>query len=478
MAKRKVRFFLLLLGLILLAAPMFAAGGQEKTTTGPKVVVTEGVKLRVAFVPGLTELPPIEDCLRAAAAELGAELEVSNYSFDELHDKLVIDYTGGNPVWDYVFVQSATRAEWFESGLIEPIGKFIEEHPELVNEELLAMDDWFQVSMDENTLDGVLTSLPLYVTGNALYYRTDILEHPEEKANFRAKYGYDLAPPDTYQQFRDVAEFFTRKAGQKLMGETLKADFYGASHSNKPINFMWFDFTNVLMAFGADNIYDPDTMRPTLNSPETIAAAQYYVDLVPFLPPGHLTMASGAATAMFAEGNVALQVEFFGRGALMSLNPENSKVSDKVAFKPDPSVPGKGRDHASIHSGNGLALYSLSRNIEAAYKVMELAFSPRIMRKVATEKYLPYGWIVPRPSLLKDPSITSLAPHLEAADQLLDSSKNYFFFLPTLPEYPQCMDIAGTALSKALAGEQDVVSAFNEAQKKMEDLFKKAGYMK
>jgi ABC-type glycerol-3-phosphate transport system substrate-binding protein len=163
---------------------------------------------------------------------------------------------------------------------------------------------------------------------------------------------------------------------------------------------------------------------------------------------------------------------------LMSLNPENSKVSDKVAFKVDPSVPGKGRDHASIHSGNGLALYSLSRNIEAAYKVMELAFSPRIMRKVATEKYLPYGWIVPRPSLLKDPSITSLAPHLEAADQLLDSSKNYFFFLPTLPEYPQCMDIAGTALSKALAGEQDVVSAFNEAQKKMEDLFKKAGYMK
>jgi multiple sugar transport system substrate-binding protein len=478
MAKRNVRLILLLIALtVLTAAPVFSAG-QSGAAATPGEVVTEGVKLRVAFVPGLTELPPIEDCLRAAAAELGAEIEVSNYSFDELHDKLVIDYTGGNPVWDYVFVQSATRAEWFESGLIEPIGTFIEEHPELVDEELLAMDDWFQVSMDENTLDGVLTSLPLYVTGNALFYRTDILEHPGEKANFKAKYGYDLAPPDTYQQFRDIAEFFTRKAGENLMGQPLKADFYGASHSNKPINFMWFDFTNVLMAFGADNIYNPDTMRPTLNSPESIAAAQYYVDLVPFLPPGHLTMASGAATAMFAEGNVALQVEFFGRGALMSLNPENSKVSDKVAFTVDPSVPGKGRDHASIHSGNGLALYSLSKNIEAAYKVMELAFSPRIMRKVATEKYLPYGWIVPRPSLLEDPAITSMAPHLKAAPKLLDSDENFFFFLPTLPEYPQCMDIAGNALSKALAGEQDVVSAFNEAQEQLEDLFRKAGYMK
>ena len=40
------------------------------------------------------------------------------------------------------------------------------------------------------------------------------------------------------------------------------------------------------------------------------------------------------------------------------------------------------------------------------------------------------------------------------------------------------MDIAGNALSKALAGEQDVVSAFNEAQGQLEDLFRKAGYMK
>jgi multiple sugar transport system substrate-binding protein len=468
---------LLAAGLILLSVQLFA-GSEEEAPAEKAEVVTEGVKLRVAFVPGLTELPPIEDCLRAAAQELGAELEVSNYSFDELHDKLVIDYTGGNQIWDYVFVQSATRAEWFKSGLIYPIGTYIDEHPERVDEGLLAMDDWFQVSMDENTLDGVLTSLPLYVTGTTLYYRTDIMDHPDEKAAFKARYGYELAPPETYDQFMYVAEFFTRSAGEKLAGVTLKADFYGASHSNKPINFMWFDFVNYLMAFGADNIYDPDSMRPTIDSPEAIAAARYYVDLVPYLPPGHLTMASGASTAMFAEGNVAMIIEFFGRGAVMALNPEKSKVSDKIAFTVNPSVPGMNRPHASIHSGNGLALYSLSKNMDAAYKVMELAFSPRIMKQVATEKYLPYGWICPRPSVLKDPSVTSMAPHLKiAGDELLDASQNYFFFLPTLPEYPQCMDIAGNALSRALAGEENVVAGFNKAQDELEELFRKAGYM-
>ncbi len=117
--------------------------------------------------------------------------------------------------------------------------------------------------------------------------------------------------------------------------------------------------------------------------------------------------------------------------------------------------------------------------MKAAYKVMELAFSPRIMKQVATEKFLPYGWIVPRPSVLKDPAITAKAAHLKiAGDELLDSSKNYFFFLPSLPEYPQCMDIAGNALSNALAGNVDIETGFKDAQKKLEKLFKKAGYMK
>jgi multiple sugar transport system substrate-binding protein len=475
---KRIVGLLLIVGLVVLAIPLFAAG--QKEAAAPKgEVVTQGVKLRIALVPGLTELPPLEDCLKAAAAELGAEIEVSNYSFDELHDKLVIDYTGGNQVWDYVFVQSATRAEWYASGLIYPISRYQKENPELVNKDVAAMDDWYKVSIDENTLNGELTSLPLYVTGNTMFYRKDLLENPGEKAAFKAKYGYELKVPDTYKEFYDVAQFFTRKAGQKLAGQTLKADFYGCSHSNKPINFMWFDFVNVLMAFGADNIFDPATMRPTFNSPDSIAAGEYYVSLVPFLPPGHLTMASGAATAMFAEGNVALQVEFFGRGLTMSVDPAKSKVADKVGFAPDPSVPGKNRPHATIHTGNGVALYSLSNNLPAAYKVLELAMSPRIVKKVFLEKYAPFGWVVPRPSVMRDPEVVARAPFLkQAAEDLLDPTRNYFFFLPSIPEYPQAMDIAGNALSKALAGEVAVRAAFNQAQKELEELFKKAGYIK
>ena len=71
--------------------------------------------------------------------------------------------------------------------------------------------------------------------------------------------------------------------GQTLAGNVLTADFYGTSHSDKPVGNLWHDFVNYLMAFGANDVFDPKTMRPTLNSPQSIAAGNFMVSLVPFI---------------------------------------------------------------------------------------------------------------------------------------------------------------------------------------------------
>ena len=41
-------------------------------------------------------------------------------------------------------------------------------------------------------------------------YRKDWFEDPAEKAAFKAKYGRELAVPETWEEFQDVAEFFQR----------------------------------------------------------------------------------------------------------------------------------------------------------------------------------------------------------------------------------------------------------------------------
>src|SRR5215207_6873175 len=44
---------------------------------------------------------------------------------------------------------------------------------------------------------------------NGWAYRKDLFEDPEEMADFEAAYGYPLAVPETWDQLRDIAEFFT-----------------------------------------------------------------------------------------------------------------------------------------------------------------------------------------------------------------------------------------------------------------------------
>ena len=47
--------------------------------------------------------------------------------------------------------------------------------------------------------------------GHIMYYRRDLFANPHHQTAFREKYGYALAVPKTWTQFRDVAEYFNGK---------------------------------------------------------------------------------------------------------------------------------------------------------------------------------------------------------------------------------------------------------------------------
>ena len=42
--------------------------------------------------------------------------------------------------------------------------------------------------------------MPVWTNSEILFYRTDLFGDPKEQADFRAKYGYDLAPPTDWVQ--------------------------------------------------------------------------------------------------------------------------------------------------------------------------------------------------------------------------------------------------------------------------------------
>ena len=68
--------------------------------------------------------------------------------------------------------------------------------------------------------DKKLYQLPDQQFANLYWFRYDWFTDPKIKAEFRAKYGYDLGVPVNWSAYEDIAEFFTGKEidGQKVYG--------------------------------------------------------------------------------------------------------------------------------------------------------------------------------------------------------------------------------------------------------------------
>ena len=80
-------------------------------------------------------------------------------------------------------------------------------------------------------------------------------------------------------------EFFTRKKGEKLTGETLESDFYGVVLEGiKGGTTLWTVLNAFVKNFGGD-IFDAEG-RPTVNRPENVAGVKFWADLWKFSPPG------------------------------------------------------------------------------------------------------------------------------------------------------------------------------------------------
>ena len=78
-----------------------------------------------------------------------------------------------------------------------------------------------------------------------------------------------------------------------------------------------------------------------MNSPEAVKALDHYLRLTKYMPPVVKTggMDIFKTDELFREGKVAMNIEWIGF-AESSINPETSKVADKVAFAQAPGLKG------------------------------------------------------------------------------------------------------------------------------------------
>jgi multiple sugar transport system substrate-binding protein len=402
---------------------------------------------------------------------MGIQLKPEYLPWDNVFQKALVDSKSGVRTWDYVYVYNTWVPGLSAAKAVIPIDDLMTTP---AAREAVQPQDFISLTTAGLEYNGKLWAMPMLAAPYMMGYRSDLFADPTEKKAFQAKYGYPLGVPQTYKQLMDTAQFFTRKAGQTLMGKPLDQDFYGLVMANKSGGFMFHRFEHILVAFGGDLVYDPKTMQPTVNSPQSIAAVKYYVALHRYMQPGTETVTGGGAERIMAAGRGAIAMDALDN--MLSVLPvaSLSKIVGKVSYAMLPSQ-AAGRPHANVADANGLAIYALTQHREDAFK-----FAAAVLNTTGTKQVMKeYPALIPmRRSVINDPEIRANYPNVFNSMSTFLNGKPYTAFIPPLKEWVQAQDIYEQGLSAAMSGQQSPEDAMNTAQGKVVELFKRQGYIK
>lgn len=203
-----------------------------------------------------------------------------------------------------------------------------------------------------------------------MLYRSDLLGDEKNKQEFKAKYGYDLAPPKTWPEFNQMAEFFTAK---------YSPDVYGAAMPRAKGLTLYY-YMGMLRNYGA-HFFDKATMKCTWNSDSAVKALTDLVNQRNFMPPGADAWGFTEAAAAFLRGAAVLEVTWPGAGRWVQnigtdIEAMNWVPKSAVAGKVGYAVPPGGAPELAV--GWVLTVASHSKNQEAAYLFVQWANSQKI----------------------------------------------------------------------------------------------------
>jgi multiple sugar transport system substrate-binding protein len=331
----------------------------------------------------LDETTPLQENLAKIVPdfekETGIKVEFELLNHFEVINKGQADFLSGRGHYDAVMMHGFQLGPMLASGTIRPIEEFLGNKS--LADPSLNVADFIQSPYKTTAFYGGKQYGFINWNYNQVYWaRSDLLNDPGEKAAFKAKYGYDLGPAKTLEQMRDIAEFFTRKKGEKLAGVTLESDFYGivleGVTGGTTFTTLWRDF---IKNYGGD-VVDAEG-RPSIDTPEAIKGIKAWAALWKFGPPGMAeyslldiptVMDNGIAAQTIAWSDFVLGVDQTGK----------SRLAGKFAYGPVPAAAGNEAHHYTEAEPSVTVLAKTSKHPEATFLFLQWLASKRVQDKL------------------------------------------------------------------------------------------------
>ena len=216
------------------------------------------------------------------AFEIGDMLNISQ--------RVMTDMLTKSAFFDLAQIHHTQLALFAEQAWTTPLSQFLDD-PRL-KDPSLNMGNFIEENMDFCCkYNGELLAAPWYYIPLFPVLRQDLIAHPEERAAFKAKYGYELPAPElvthmeSWQQWMDMAEFFTRKEGDNLAGKVLDRNVYGIGMPFQRHLAAASVFWTFLTANGGQ-IIDADGKATIGEGTAAVDALKYMLEMTKYAPPG------------------------------------------------------------------------------------------------------------------------------------------------------------------------------------------------
>jgi multiple sugar transport system substrate-binding protein len=377
----------------------------------------------------------------AIKQKYGVEMNQIGLPFVGQYEKLVSELTARSSAYDVLVFPPYFLGDFVALGFLREL----DQYKSLIDPQLA---DYLPVYRDPVIKrDGKLYALMYDGDNLQVIYRADLFNDAAEQKNFKAKYGWDLAAPKTWDQFMQIAEFFTRPP-----------NLYGtAFYAQRGFCYAWF--INIFAGMGGR--WFSDDMKPGINSEAGVKALEMLVKQKQYSPPNILQIGYPELNDAFLNGSTAMVVQWNDLPLKVD-DPKMSKVVGKGGVAPIPV-------RTYMPYSRVMAVSAFSKNPEDAYRVAAYMQLPDVTVTYVYDSNCgqdPY-----RVSSLKWEAATknhqggpALAPDLAKVyvETIKEGLKNGYPEL-SIPGAPRYLDILDLYVSQALAGSLPPKAALDAA---------------
>jgi len=379
---------------------------------------------------------------------------------NEIQTKIDLELSSASGAYDAMHVFSQGIARYLRGDWLAPLTPYIE-NPKLTDKKVWMSDDLYASTIKQLSRGGNLYAAPLFIATQIMYYRKDIF----------AKNGITRMP-DTFDDFWKVCE--------AIDGKPLKA--LGTRGARGATMNVW-NWTAWLYAFGGEYFksYDPkspDYLRPMLDAPGSIQAADFYAKVMQkFCPEGSVNWGWQESSRAFKQGQIAIIQEGSPFGGQF-MDPKQSQVADEKLIGCF-LIPRGPHGRHSPTASHGWAIPKDSKKKEAAWLFIAWATAPARQYRSSIEQPNP---MIPRDSVWKREEFKKKYGWGNYIDTVNAGFKNAgewdHYYPEVLPECPSVTNEVSRFLQEVIGGQKSAERAMKEANEAVAKIIKDAGYYK